>query len=203
MQYPGRPGSPGNPITNPGFPSSDPQISDIVAGGGYVRTNREREGAWQGYLNALRKTPDYSAGNATFFETPADRKRNGGQTPGGSGIHVKPYPGGKRSTNSERTPTRGGGYASVANYVSNTPGTPAMATPTSRYSAAQEAPAGTPEANYTAGIRRYGAGMRSAPNVGAVSNKGGYNERDRKLAAQRGASLATGDALSRVRTLGG
>lgn len=189
MQYPGRPGSPQNPITSPGFPSGTPQISDIVAGGGYVRTNREREGSWQGYLNALRKTPDYTAGNATFFETPADRKRNGGQTPGNLGKPVKPYPGGgPRGRNTANSvPTKSGSNATVG----------------PRYGAGREVAAGTPEANYTAGIRRYGAGMRSAPNVGAVRNKGGYNERDRKLAAQRGASLATGDALSRVRTLGG
>lgn len=189
MQYPGRPGSPGNPITSPGMPSGTPSIADLVDRGQYVRTNRDNHGAERGYLNSIRRVPNYTAGNATFFETPADRAS------GNTNIKpVKPYPsGGPRGRNTgAAVPTRGGNRANIG------------AIPAGRYDAAQETRPGTPEANYAAGLRTYGAGMRSAPNVGAVRNKAGYNERDRRIAA-RGSrdNLAVGDEMARVRLLGG
>lgn len=202
MQYPGRPGSPGNPITSPGFPSGTPSIDDLVDRGQYVRTNRDNHGSERGYLNAIRRVPNYTAGNATFFETPADRANNGG-TP------LKPVPGGGRPakprSRANTTPLRGGGTASIANFVGGSPAAPQMGpAPAGRYNAAQEIPAGTPEANYAAGLRTYGASGRSAPNVGAVRNKGGYNERDQRIAARNSrAKLAAGDEQSRVRLLGG
>lgn len=179
MQYPGRPGSPQNPITSPGFPSGTPSIADLVDRGQYVRTNRDNHGAERGYLNSIRRVPNYTAGNATFFETPADRAS------GNTNIKpVKPFPrGAPRGRNTNKA---------------------AGVTPAGRYDAAQEIPAGTPQANYAAGLRSYGAGMRSAPNVGPVRNKAGYNERDQRIAARNSrANLATGDEQARVRLLGG
>ena len=45
---------------------------------------------------------------------------------------------------------------------------------------------------YATGAKRYGAGLRSAPNVGAVSASGrtGYAERDLRAKARRDAMVA-------------
>lgn len=186
------------PVTTPGFPSDTPSIADLVNSGAYVRTNRENQGAWQGYLNSIRRTPDYTAGNATFFETPADRAGGGGTRPLKP---AKPLPPGAPRGRNAGAPVRGGGKAKVG----TSPSAPSLgAIPAGRYDAAQETRPGTPEANYAAGLRTYGAGMRSAPNVGAVRNKAGYNERDRRVAARGNRdNLAIGDEMARVRLLGG
>lgn len=42
---------------------------------------------------------------------------------------------------------------------------------------------------YSAGNKQYGASARSAPNVGPVSDKQGYKERDLKLKTLRNAML--------------
>ena len=42
--------------------------------------------------------------------------------------------------------------------------------------------------SYAAGKKHYGAG-RSMPNIGPVSNRQGYNERDNKAKARKGAIL--------------
>lgn len=42
---------------------------------------------------------------------------------------------------------------------------------------------------YATGNKRYGASGRSAPNVGAVRNKGGYNARDQRARARKNAML--------------
>lgn len=190
------------PITSPGFPSSEKSIEELVDSGAYVRTNSGRQGSWQGYLNALQKTPNYSAGNATFYETPADRTGKPG-TPGWGNPPrpVRPLPvSGPRGRNTG-VPVRGGGRANIG----AAPAGPRLgATPAGRFGAATETRPGTPEANYAAGLRTYGASGRSAPNVGAVRNKAGYNSRDQRIAARNSrASLADGDEISRVRLLGG
>lgn len=42
---------------------------------------------------------------------------------------------------------------------------------------------------YSAGVKRYGASGRQAPNIGAVQDKSGYAERDRVAAARKRLAL--------------
>lgn len=155
-------------ITQPGFGPGDPKPGR--GADGLLRTNRENQGSWYGYLNALRRTP-YQQGE-------------GVHSPGSSGPGRAPT-----------TPPRQLGATSSKS--------PTGSRTAATYGAGQEIPAGQNTANYAAGLRRYGASGRSAPNVGPVRNKAGYNERDRKNARVNGANLAAGDEMSRVRLLGG
>lgn len=49
---------------------------------------------------------------------------------------------------------------------------------------------GTPINAYAAGSRRYRGGVSGAPNIGAVSNKTGYTERELRRKAQQRALQA-------------
>lgn len=191
-----RPPGAGGGITQPGMPSGNDYASRS-ARGDFITTNRDNLGSWTSYLDAIRRVPG-SAPQSNTFTTPEDRASR-----------PRPLPTGPRGQTS--APVRGGGRAGIG----NTPAVPRLGarpiipvggtpTPPGRYGAAQESRAGTPEANYAAGLRTYGAGGRSAPNVGAVRNKGGYNERDQRIAARNSrANLAAGDEFNRVRLLGG
>lgn len=172
-----------NPITRPGAPSL-PSYAERAANGDYIRTNRDNQGAWASYLESIRKVPGTGQTRNTY-ETPEDRANN--RPPMSAPRPDLPIRG-----QAAGVPLRSGNRAAIGGI------------PTGRFNAAQESRAGTPEANYAAGIRRYGAGMRSAPNVGAVRNKSGYNERDQRIAARNSrANLAAGDEDYRVRLLGG
>ena len=170
---------PTNRAPNPGIPHrTPPDVTDLVGQGLVVKTNRENQGSWSGYLDALRRQPTVGGAKAEY-------QRPGDRTPA-RGRGARPV----RASNS-----LGGAKSSVS---------PAGQNKTAgAYGAGQEMPAGQNTANYAAGLRRYGASGRSAPNVGPVRNKAGYNERDRKAARANGANLAIGDEMSRVRLLGG
>lgn len=173
---------PRNPIGTPTDMLSLERQAELSGLGAYIPTSRQSQGSWATYLDSIRRVP----GSGLEKEPPVSAR------PGNTARPGKPVSAPTRSQLSAQQ-----GKATPGNTRRDRRAT------AGRYNAAPESRAGTPEANYAAGIRRYGAGMRSAPNIGAVRNKGGYNERDRRLAAQREANLATGDALSRVRTMGG
>lgn len=171
---------PGRPMQPMPIGPENPSIGDIVAGGGLVRTNRDNQGSWTSYLDSLRRAA--SPGGENWYETPNDRPTKPVRP------NIKPPPGTPGRNNA------GGGTRSRSGKPVNIGDTPTSP----RFGAGQQVAAGQDTANYSAGLRRYGAGMRSAPNVGAVRNKAGYNERDR-----RNERLATGDEMQRVRLMGG
>lgn len=153
-------------ITNPVIDPNKPSPVDRARRGEFITTNRDNQGSWTAYLEALRRTPGSGATRNTYG-LPEDRKPVRPLTPNG------------------RAPQAQTSSAASVN----------------RYGAGQQVEAGSPMATYAAGLRHYGAGMRSAPNVGAVRNKGGYNARDRRVAAADD-RLATGES-SRIRLMGG
>lgn len=168
-------------------PDPNRDIPGIVDRGGVVKTNRTNQGVWGNYLNALRKGPSNTL-------LPPEYERPGEDNPRVDGPQRLPRP-----------PVKGKGRnaATGMNQVTAVSNAQPGSGLGGNYGAGQAVPAGQNTANYLAGLRSYGAGMRSAPNVGAVRNKSGYNERDRKVARVNGASLASGDEQSRVRLLGG
>lgn len=185
------------PVIRPERPPSD--IESLVDRGKVVKTNRTNQGIWGSYLDALRKAPGSSP--EAHYERPGESNpRVSG--PKRNPLAPKPVKPRGRSTGK----TRSGASAAIGGRVTPKLGaSPAGPRPSigANYGAGQPTPPGQDTSSYLAGLRHYGSGMRSAPNVGPVSNKAGYNERDRKNARVSGASLATGDEQARVRLLGG